>query len=161
MDHASGEEDIAAMWQEHFQKLLNSTPHSQKRQSILDKLEHCSSLDDPITAMEVTEAIKNLKTGKSCGHDKLQGEHFKNSSHRAAVLLSMCFNSMIVHGHVSKPLMDTVLVPIIKDKKGDVTSADNYRPIALTTVSSKLFELIFLSRFQSYLNTTDNQFLFL
>ena len=65
---------------------------------------------------------------------------------------------MIVHGHVSKPMMDTVLVPIIKDKKGDVTSADNYRPIALTTVSSKLFELIFLSRFKSYLNTTDNQF---
>jgi len=72
VDHASGEEDIAAMWQEHFQKLLNSTPHSQKRQSILDKLEHCSSLDDPITAMEVTEPIKNLKTGKLCGHDMLQ-----------------------------------------------------------------------------------------
>ena len=60
--------------------------------------------------------------------------------------------------NVTSPLMDTVLIPIIKDKKGDITDADNYRPIAITSVTSKIFEYVFLKRFSSYLSTSDNQF---
>ena len=155
---ATGHKDISEMWRNHYQKLLNSNASHPKQQVIRDKLRHCDSFDDPISHLEVAEAIKALKTGKASGMDSLQSEHFKNASLKVCVLLSLCFNGMLLHGHISQRFMDTVIVPIIKDKKGDVTDADNYRPIALTTVTSKLFETVFLTRFRNYLNTCDNQF---
>ena len=47
----------------------------------------------------------------------------------------------------------------IKDKKGDVTDKDNYRPIALTTVLSKLLESVIVQKYSEELNNTScNQF---
>ena len=54
--------------------------------------------------------------------------------------------------------MHTIIIPIVKDSKGDVTSKDNNRPIAITTIFSKLFEIILLSMYKQNLSTTDNQF---
>ena len=54
--------------------------------------------------------------------------------------------------------MKTVIVPIIKDAKGDVSSKDNYRPIAITSVLSKIIEILILNRYESLLCTSDNQF---
>ena len=51
--------------------------------------------------------------------------------------------------------MDTLILPIVKDTKGD---SDNYRPIALTSVISKAFELVILERCRSILDTSPNQF---
>ena len=55
---------------------------------------------------------------------------------------------------------DTVLVPIIKDKSGNISDINNYRPIALTTVASKILEKLLLVRLKNHLYTTDNQFSF-
>ena len=55
--------------------------------------------------------------------------------------------------------MDTVLIPILKDKKGYVTDESNYRPIAISTVVSKLFESLVLVKVSDELNSmTFNQF---
>ena len=103
-------------------------------------------------------AIEDLKLCKASGLDTLSAEHFRYASNRISVLLSLCFNAMLVHSHVPKAFSDTVLVPIIKDKNGDVTEIDKYRPIAITSVASKVFEKIILSRIQDCLYTNDNQF---
>ena len=65
---------------------------------------------------------------------------------------------MIVHGYMCQELMDTILIPIVKDKKGNITSKDNYRPIALTSVMSKVLEAIFLLQYDDFLSTKCNQF---
>ena len=83
---------------------------------------------------EVSAVIKGLKRGKACGKDGLQSEHFKFSSAKVSVLLCFLFNAMLLHGYICPELMDTVLTPILKDKKGDISSKDNYRPIAITSV---------------------------
>ena len=54
--------------------------------------------------------------------------------------------------------MDTLLIPIVKDKKGNLCSKDNYRPIAITSVLSKIFEAIILDRYYDNLHTEHNQF---
>ena len=54
--------------------------------------------------------------------------------------------------------MDTVIVPIVKHKKGDLGSKNNFKPIALTTIMSKLFEILILNRYGDLLHSTDNQF---
>ena len=52
----------------------------------------------------------------------------------------------------------SVLVPIIKNK--NVRDVSNYRPIALTTVVSKLFESYMLHHLIDFLKTNNNQFWF-
>ena len=88
----------------------------------------------------------------------MSAEHFRYASNRLPVLLSLCLNAMVLHGHVPKSFSDTVLVPIIKDKKGDITDINNYRPIVITSVASKIFEKVILLRIKHYLCTNDNQF---
>ena len=73
-------------------------------------------------------------------------------------MLTLCFNACLKHGFLPDSMIHTILVPIIKDKTGDVTSKNNYRPIALASVISKIFEVVLLNRCEHLLYTTDNQF---
>ena len=50
------------------------------------------------------------------------------------------------------------IVPVSKDKKGDISSKDNYCPIAITFVISKILEAVILNRYQYCLVTSDSQF---
>ena len=54
--------------------------------------------------------------------------------------------------------MLTLLAPILKNKNGDILSKNNYRPIALTTVCSKVIELYLVKKLEIYLYTSENQF---
>ena len=54
--------------------------------------------------------------------------------------------------------MKTSIVPIIKNKTGDTSDKNNYRPIALVTACSKIFELCILSIIENYICTHDHQF---
>ena len=65
---------------------------------------------------------------------------------------------MISHGYLPDDFMKTIIIPLIKNKSGDTSNVNNYRPIALVTVASKIFEIILLEMLTPYLNTTDNQF---
>ena len=55
-------------------------------------------------------------------------------------------------------MLSVVLVPVIKDKVGKLNSSDNYRPIALASVMSKVMETVLLSRLERYVLSTDHQF---
>jgi hypothetical protein len=65
---------------------------------------------------------------------------------------------MLIHCHVPKTFMETILVPIVKDKRESVTDENNYRPIALTSIFSKLFESIILNKYKDLLETSKHQF---
>ena len=49
-------------------------------------------------------------------------------------------------------------MPLVKNKNFDLSDKDNYRPIALFSTISKVFESAILHKFEGYLWTTDNQF---
>ena len=62
------------------------------------------------------------------------------------------------HGHLPPKLIQTTIVPIIKNKCGNISSSNNHRPIALATIISKLLESILLMKCEEYLCTSANQF---
>ena len=69
-----------------------------------------------------------------------------------AALLAICFTGFMNHGLLPDSMKWNL---VIKDKVGSV---DNYRPIALASVLSKVLEKILLERLTQYLGTTCNQF---
>jgi hypothetical protein len=154
-----GEQQIADMWGQHYKTLLNSSNDTSKESTVM----HCLQQGDQYTLerfspLDVSNAVKMLKLGKSPGLDKLCSEHVKFAHHKVMALLSLVFNCMLIHGYLPKELMDTVIVPIVKDKKGDLGDKDNYRPVALTCILSKVFELTILKRYEKMLCTSNNQF---
>ena len=70
----------------------------------------------------------------------------------------MCVTGFFIHGFLPKSMMTVILIPIIKNKAGNINSVDNYRSIALASILSKLIEIIILSRIDDYLITKPNQF---
>ena len=71
--------------------------------------------------------------------------------------LSILFNLCLRHGFIPHACIDTVLVPIVKNKNKNVQDINNYRPIALATVISKLFERFILYHNSSFMQTSSNQ----
>ena len=46
----------------------------------------------------------------------------------------------------------------MKNKAGDCSDVNNYRPIAIVTIMSKIFELVLFEYLEKYLQTSANQF---
>ena len=55
-------------------------------------------------------------------------------------------------------MISVVLVPTVKNKNASICSKSNYRPIALVSIVSKVFENIIYDRIAYSLITCDNQF---
>ena len=65
---------------------------------------------------------------------------------------------MIALVYLLSKFMDTLIIPIVKGKKADITDGDNYQPIAITSVTSNMVEYIILDKFLDKRGTTYNQF---
>ena len=55
-------------------------------------------------------------------------------------------------------MMDTVIVPLVKNTNDNLSDKNNYRPIALASIASKTFEKLLLARCEEFLWTSDHQF---
>ena len=138
-----------------FENTFNCIPkHDQGQYFCLDT----EYQDVKVTNQEIFEAIKSLDSNKTCGLDGIYAEHLKYASDRLIPLISMCFTSLFVHGILPNSLMSVVLVPVIKNKCGNINSQDNYRPIALASIMSKIMEKVILARIEKFLVTNKNQF---
>ena len=83
------------------------------------------------------------------------------SSHVLFRLLGLCRRYVYLLGSwflARYEMMAVALVPIIKSKSGRTMSKDNYRPIALASIVSKVMEKILLDRLYIFLDTCSNQF---
>ena len=60
------------------------------------------------------------------------------------IQLTYLFKCIALHGYVPDRFCEGIIVPFIKDKSGNQNDINNYRGITLTSVISKLFELIIL-----------------
>ena len=54
--------------------------------------------------------------------------------------------------------IETILVPMYKNNKSNIHDKNNYRPIALATVISKLFEHFIFQQISPFLTTSSNRF---
>ena len=64
---------------------------------------------------------------------------------------------MFTHGYIPVAATQTIICPCIKDTNGNLSDISNYRPIALATIFSKIYEHILLNRLNEHLTTSHNQ----
>ena len=121
---------------------------------IFDKQHFCEF----ISVATISSLIKRLSSGKAIGVDKIPAEVYIHASHRLRTLITIFINSCFRHTYMPQIISDTILVPIVKNRLKPATESDNYRPIAIATAISKLFELVILNKCEELLSTCDNQF---
>ena len=70
----------------------------------------------------------------------------------------MCFTSLFVHSILPESMIYVVLVPIVKNKSASICSKSNYRPVALASIVSKVFEKLIYDRIAYSLTACSNTF---
>jgi len=104
------------------------------------------------------KSIGKLTNGKAAGIDGLVAEHLKLAHPKLVVLLSVLFNKMLTCGRVPELFCSGMIIPVPKDKSGDLTDSKNYRGITLSPVISKVFESCLLDLYGEFLHSSDLQF---
>ena len=95
----------------------------------------------------VQNAINRLKSGKSCGNDGPSAKHFKHAN--ICINILVVFNtSVITDGHPPDDFIK-IIIPLIKNKSGETSDVNNYRPTALVTFASNIFEIVLLELMES------------
>ena len=74
------------------------------------------------------------------------------------ILLSMLFQSMLIHGYNANDLVLSSIISIPKDIRSSLSSSDNYRGISLFNGICKLFDYVIMHTCNDYLYTSDMQF---
>jgi len=112
-----------------------------------------------LSVEEVDKVISlNLKLRKALGVDNIVAKHIVYCHPAVVFHLTNLFNMMICHGYVPSQFRISVVVPIVKNKNGNISLLANYRPISLSPVVVKLFEACLRYKFDMYLQSIDLQF---
>jgi len=130
--------------------------HKQLRDEFTSRYSQMDNLYSPygyVTVEMVDTCIKNLKRGNSAALDGLTTEHIIYSHPIVAVLLTLLFNIMLIHGVVPDAFGIGIVIPLLKNVDGNKMITDNYSGITLSPVISKIFELVMLHLFSSHLES--------
>ena len=155
IENANGDNQICDMWKTHYENIFAS---SSKVEHVC-KNKHCETSENwKVSPEEIVECLKQLKNGKAAGIDGLTAESYKFASRNVCSVIANIFNSCIAHSYLPSEIMKFILCPILKKPSLDPTITKNYRPIALATVMSKVFELLILTRHKVKFQTSTSQF---
>ena len=93
-----------------------------------------------VTVDGVEKLLRNIKVSKATGPDNIPNRMLQECSKELAPSLQMIFQLSLDTGTLPPDWTNANVSPIFK--KGDRHLAENYRPVSLTSVTSKLLEHI-------------------
>ena len=99
---------------------------------------------------EVTEVIKSLKN-KKCGVHDFSPMILKSNSHLIALPLTQLLNQSFQQGIFPNRLKLARVIPLYK--KGAKTDPNNYRPISLLNIFSKIFEKVMKKKLVKFIDS--------
>lgn len=126
---------------ENYETFLRKTPHCPQ-----------SMWFSPVIATEVQEVISDLKNSSSYGTDEITTSLVKFVKEIITEPLTRLINKSFSNGIFPEVLKISKVTPVYK--KGDKGQIDNYRPIALLSIVSKVVEKIAHKRLQNFLQAT-------
>ncbi|CAK1594992.1 unnamed protein product [Parnassius mnemosyne] len=146
--------EIANLFKEHFRV---KSPNISSR--TVSYVEDCQTgVPISFAPSDVFDIIKSMARGKSPGHDGLSIEHLLHAGPHLSGLLATFYTLCIRHSYLPEQLMRTIVVPIVKNKTGDISDKENYRPISLATIMAKVLDSLLERHLSGYLKLHDAQF---
>ena len=115
-------------------------------------------LTDPLDSIKIEESyvkilLLDLRTDKSPGPDQIHPRILKETAIHICKPLTKLFKLSISQGRVPQQWKLANIVPIFK--KGCRSSPENYRPVSLTSIISKLMEKIISKQMMEHILVND------
>lgn len=127
-------------------------PKSKKHYSNYLTNPHKNSMFlEPISASDVLEVVRKMKSKNSSGHDEISTNLVKQSVQNIIIPLTHMINTSLTHGIFPKNLKIAKVIPIYKSN--DQKDIKNYRPISLLPAFSKIYEKIVFNKLFKYLDS--------
>ena len=137
---ASTPSEVAELFNQYFVSVFASdqgTPAPERENGQL--LDSGLFLTDVILSVsEVEQTLLNLEASKATGPDELPAKILKETAEVIAPLLTELFNKSLRLGCLPEDWKLANIVPVFK--KDNKEQAENYRPISLLSIASKVME---------------------
>ena len=101
----------------------------------------------------ISKLLQNLNIHKAMGPDQINAKILRELQDILAPILEIIFNHSLNTGIVPSDWKMADITPLFK--KGDRSQPNNYRPISLTSIVSKLFEHILSSNIRKHLESNN------
>lgn len=151
--------DIADLFKTHFSVQPNLKQQCAAQQQVIDTEDsQRAEYSVRISAKEVRSVIQGMSRGKSPGHDGLSIEHLQYAGPHLPRVLSMLYSLCISHAYLPHELMKTIVVPLVKNRTGDISDKCNYRPISLATIIAKVLDRLLDKYLTNHIHLHDGQF---
>jgi hypothetical protein len=154
VDGVTDHKGIADLFKNHF--MVKSSPGRAGATSDGTKILR-GTVGIRFNAKDLAKIIMSMTKGKSPGHDNLSIEHLQHAGTHIFRVLAMFFTLCVSHSYLPLDFMKTVVVPIAKNKTGDLLNKNNYRPISLATIVTKVFDGMINTQLNKYIKLHDNQ----
>lgn len=154
--------DIANAFNNYFIDSTNVPGNYQCNSSTLEFIERNSAsiFLNPTDENEIIKVINTLNNTNSTGHDAICTKVVRACAGELAPLLAHFVNRCFEDGKFPSTLKMSIVMPLFK--RGERHDLNNYRPIALIPVLSKIFEKVMQVRLISFLSKhciiTEEQF---
>ena len=139
------------MWRGHFHDVFNNVSYLTDKQCVEDRINCMVSAHHITNPGDTEEAIDDLNTGKCAGLDNSNAENLENAVNVLNVLLFILWTTMMKHVYDVSKIVETVIIPVMRNKSGDTSDKHNYRSLAIITTMSKVLELLLLHKIGCYL----------
>ena len=167
VDSVVGQEKISNLFASKYEQLYKSVPYNVENMNKLKakidsnvNLMYSGELKlvNKITVSNVIKGISVLKRDKTDIDSGHCTNHLIYSCHKLHVVLTLLFNSMLIHGFAPSGILKGTVIPIPKNKLKSINDSGNYRGITLSSIIGKLLDNIILNRYRMLLNTSEFQF---
>ena len=115
---------------------------------------YSSSISQNLTTqLEVSDIINSLRSGTAAGYDNIPISALKDSVDLISGPLAHIINLSISSGYFPDNMKIARVIPLFKS--GDCRIFQNYRPISILPIFSKILESVVYKRVMEYINKSD------